>query len=130
MSHVGCLSCLACTNLLFRPLTERPGRIGNWDYFNTDGLGLLEFLEWCEDMDMEAVLAVYAGYSISLSVYAPGQSYPPDAMPGVLQEALDMLEYVTGNTSTYWGAKRAQHGHPEPFTLKSVSPVSIWKTLS
>jgi alpha-N-arabinofuranosidase len=27
------------------PLKDRPGRPGNWGYYNTDGLGLLEYLE-------------------------------------------------------------------------------------
>jgi alpha-L-arabinofuranosidase len=43
------------------PLKDRPGRPGDWSYINTDGLGLLEYLEWCEDMEIEPVLAVYAG---------------------------------------------------------------------
>lgn len=34
------------------PLKDRPGRQGNWNYFNTDGLGLLEYLVWAEDMGM------------------------------------------------------------------------------
>jgi alpha-L-arabinofuranosidase len=29
------------------PLRDRPGRPGNWKYYNTDGLGLLEYLEVC-----------------------------------------------------------------------------------
>ena len=49
------------------PLTDRPGRPGDWGYFNTDGLGLLEYLEWTEDMGMEPVLAVYAGYSLGIN---------------------------------------------------------------
>ncbi len=43
---------------------------------------------------MEAVLAVYSGYSLD------GTSYPQQYMDEVLQEALDELEFVLGNTST------------------------------
>ena len=39
------------------PLTDRPGRPGTWEYYNTDGFGLLEFLEWTEDMDLERVVS-------------------------------------------------------------------------
>jgi alpha-N-arabinofuranosidase len=46
------------------PLLDRPGHQGPWFYWSTDGLGLLEFLEWCEDLNVEPVLAVYAGYSL------------------------------------------------------------------
>src|SRR5205823_2147907 len=45
------------------PLSNRPGHVGPWGYRSSDGLGLHEFLLWCEDMDAEPVLAVYAGYS-------------------------------------------------------------------
>jgi alpha-N-arabinofuranosidase len=34
------------------------------EYYNTNGLGLLEFLEWTEGMGMQNVLAVYSGYSL------------------------------------------------------------------
>ena len=46
------------------PIEERHGHPCPWGYRSTDGLGLLEFLEWCEDMKAEPVLAVYAGYSL------------------------------------------------------------------
>jgi alpha-N-arabinofuranosidase len=44
-------------------LEERPGHPGCWSYRASDGMGLLEFLEWCEDLKMEPLLAVYAGYT-------------------------------------------------------------------
>jgi alpha-N-arabinofuranosidase len=37
-----------------------------------------------------------------------------------VDDALNEIEYVTGDTSTYWGAKRAEDGHPQPFKLKYV----------
>ena len=46
------------------PLVDRPGHESPWGYWSTDGFGLLEFLEWCEDLKMRPVLAVYAGYSL------------------------------------------------------------------
>ena len=46
------------------PIEQRPGHQGPWGYRSTDGIGFLEFLEWCEDMNAEPVLAVYAGYSL------------------------------------------------------------------
>jgi alpha-L-arabinofuranosidase len=46
------------------PLVDRPTHPTTWSYHSTDGMGLLEFLEWCEDLHMEPVLAVFAGYSL------------------------------------------------------------------
>lgn len=97
------------------PIEERHGHPCPWGYRSTDGMGLLEFLEWCEDMQAEPVLAVYAGYSLRGMHVNPG----PDLEPYV-QEALEEIEYVTGDTSTPWGARRAKDGHPKPFKLTYV----------
>lgn len=35
-----------------------------------------------------------------------------------IQEALDALEYCNGDVNTYWGAKRSENGHPEPFNMR------------
>jgi len=97
------------------PIEGRHGHPCPWGYRSTDGLGLLEFLEWCEDMKAEPVLAVYAGYSLRGMHVNPG----PDLEPFV-QEALEEIEYVAGDVSTPWGARRAQDGHPAPFKLTYV----------
>jgi alpha-N-arabinofuranosidase len=46
-------------------LSLRPGHNDPWGYRSSDGLGLLEYLEWCEDLHMSPLLAVYAGYSLN-----------------------------------------------------------------
>ena len=35
------------------PLRNRPGFQGVWGYQQTNGLGLMEYLEWSEDMGLE-----------------------------------------------------------------------------
>jgi alpha-L-arabinofuranosidase len=97
------------------PLVDRPTHPSPWRYHSSDGLGLLEFLEWCEDLRMQPVLAVYAGYSMAQEHVNPGPELDP-----YVQDALDEVEYVTGGTNTKWGAVRAQNGHPEPFALTYV----------
>ncbi len=97
------------------PLVDRPGHQAPWTYWSTDGLGLLEFLEWCEDLKIEPVLAVYAGYALRGQHITPG----PDLEPYV-QAAVDEVEYVTGDVSTKWGAERAKDGHPAPFPLHYI----------
>jgi alpha-L-arabinofuranosidase len=97
------------------PLEERPGHPSPWGYRSSDGMGLLEFLEWCEDMHAEPVLAVYAGYSLKKVHVDPG----PDLEPFV-QDALEEIEYVVGDVNTKWGARRAADGHPAPFPLEYV----------
>ena len=97
------------------PLIDRPGHLGPWGYRSTDGLGLLEFLEWCEDLRVEPVLAIYAGYSLAGTHVATGNDVEP-----YVQSALDEIEYVTGDTSTKWGAERARDGHLAPFPLHYI----------
>jgi len=97
------------------PLVDRPTHPSPWRYQSSDGMGLLEFLEWCEDLNMQPVLAVYAGYSLQQEHVNPG----PDLEPYV-QDALDEIEYVTGGPETKWGAIRVENGHPQPFKLTYV----------
>ncbi len=97
------------------PLEDRPGHMGCWSYRASDGLGLLEFLGWCEDLKMEPLLAVYGGYSLRGAHVNPG----PDLVPFV-QEDLDEIEYCTGDVNTTWGKRRAQDGHPEPFNIHYI----------
>jgi alpha-N-arabinofuranosidase len=96
-------------------LSQRPGHPGCWRYHASDGMGLLEFLEWCEDLNIQPVLAVYAGYSLTGEHVNPG----PDLQPFV-DDALDEIEYVTGDASTKWGSVRVKDGHPAPFPLTWV----------
>ncbi len=96
-------------------ISQRPGHRSPWNYWSTDGFGLLEYLEWCEDLHMEPLLAVFAGYTLDRVSTSPG----PDLEPYV-QDALDEIEYITGDTDTKWGAQRVKDGHPAPFPLHYV----------
>ena len=97
------------------PLVERPGHMAPWTYWSTDGFGLMEFLNWTEDLKVEPVLAVYAGYALHGDHIKPGKDLEP-----FVQDALDEVEYVTGDTTTKWGGQRAKDGHPAPFPLHYI----------
>ncbi len=97
------------------PWVDRPMHMSPWRYRSSDGMGLLEFLEWCEDLKMQPLLAVYAGYSLAQEHVDPGPALEP-----YVQDALDEIEYVTGGTDTKWGAERAKDGHPAPFPLHYI----------
>jgi len=97
------------------PIWERPGHPSPWKYHSSDGMGLLEFLEWCEDLNMEPVLAVFAGYALKHEYVPAGPGLQP-----FVQDALDEIEYATGGAGTTWGARRIRDGHPNPFPLTYV----------
>ena len=97
------------------PWVDRPTHPSPWGYRSSDGMGLLEYLEWCEDLKIEPVLAVYAGYSMAQEHVEAGPALKP-----YIDDALDEIEYVTGGPETKWGAERIKNGHPAPFPLHYV----------
>jgi alpha-N-arabinofuranosidase len=96
------------------PLVERPTHPGTWSYHSTDGMGLLEFLEWCEDLKMEPV----SWHLCRILAWGPGGVKPgPDLEPYV-QEGVEEIEYVTGGADTQMGGCFAlRDGHPAPFRV-------------
>jgi alpha-L-arabinofuranosidase len=99
------------------PVEQRPGHPSPWNYWSTDGFGLLEFAEWCEDIGMEPLPGLFAGYCLS----GGGVLSAGPALELYVQEALEEIEYLTGDPkTTKWGAQRAIDGHPKPFKITYV----------
>ena len=97
-------------------ISQRPGHRSPWNYWSTDGFGLMEYLHWCEELKMEPLLAVFAGYALRHDYVKPGPELEP-----YVQEALDEIEYITGDAKkNKWGAQRAQDGHAAPFPLHYI----------
>lgn len=97
------------------PLVDRPTHPSPWGYESSDGMGLLEYLQWCQDLHMQPVLAVYAGYALDGMHIAPGPQ-----LDRYVKDALEEIQFVTGSATTKWGAVRARDGHPAPFALRYV----------
>lgn len=95
------------------PLVGRPGRESDWHYPNTDALGLDEYLWWCEDMQMTPLLAVWAGKSYGDILSGP------ELQPFV-DDIMDELEYLLGNSSTPFGKLRAENGREDPWEIEYV----------
>lgn len=116
------------------PLKDRPGFQGVWGYQQTHGLGLMEYLEWAEDMNLQigkrpvprlcdrdktfpnrlVVLAVWAGLALD------GGVTPQEDLQPFIDDALNEIEFVCGPADSTWGSRRAELGHPEPFELNYV----------
>ncbi len=94
---------------------QRPGHRSPWNYWSSDGMGMLEFLLWCEDLGMEPLLDVFAGYALNGERLSTAEDLAP-----YVQEALDQIEYIIGSPDTKWGAQRAKDGHPKPFAMRYV----------
>ena len=46
---------------------------------------------------------------------------PMSELQPYIQDCLDLIEFANGDTTTTWGRKRAEMGHPEPFNLKYIA---------
>lgn len=96
------------------PLKDRPGNDGTWEYPISTGMGLIEYMQWADDLQAEPILGVYAGLALD-------GNYTDEAETDhFVQWALDEYEFLTGGVSTPWGAKRAALGYPKPWTIKYV----------
>ena len=98
-------------------ISQRPTHDNNsWHYHSSDGMGLMEFLGWCEDLHMQPLLAVFDG----LTLNRKAKPITGDSLNTYIQEALDEIEFVIGDATTKWGALRAKLGHPYPYSLHYV----------
>ncbi|KAJ7222879.1 glycoside hydrolase [Mycena haematopus] len=109
-------------NATLGPLEDRPGRVGDWGYPNTDGLGLLEYLNWVEDLGAEPILGVWDG--ISIANYSDLTTWPvvPEAdLQPYIDDVLNEIEFIVGDSQTTEGGKlRASLGRTEPYSLKFI----------
>ncbi|KAK4458635.1 alpha-L-arabinofuranosidase A [Cladorrhinum samala] len=97
------------------PLKDRPGMAGVWEYQQTLGLGLIEYMLWAEDLNLEPIVGVYAGLALD------GNFVAESDMGWVVQYALDEIEFLTGDAKTTpWGKVRAELGYPKPWKVKYV----------
>jgi alpha-L-arabinofuranosidase len=96
-------------------LEDREGTYSPWGYWSSDGFGYHEFLQFSEDIGADALFVANVGVSCSMR---SGTFLPDEALPGLIQDTLDAIEYATGPVTSKWGALRAKNGHPKPFPLK------------
>ena len=54
------------------------------------GLGILEYLEFFEDTNMEPIMAVWDGYALA----SGGSSVPPNQLRPYVQQAIDQVSFV------------------------------------
>jgi len=70
-----------------------------WNAMQVNDVGMDEFLTLCKLIEVEPYVTVNAGL-------------------GDAHSAAEEVEYLNGAASTYWGAKRAKNGHPEPYHIR------------
>ncbi len=110
------------------PVENRPTIENRWhytfthhffpDYFQSNGLGFYEYFLLSEEIGAEPLPVLNVGLSCQYQNDKESAHVPVDALEPYIQDALDLVEFANGDTTTVWGAKRAAMGHPAPFNLK------------
>ncbi len=112
------------------PVENRPINENRWhytfphrffpDYFQTYGMGFYELFLLAEDMGAEPLPVLSCGLSCQFQNDDPKAHVPVDQLDSYIQDALDLIEFANGDTSTKWGKLRADMGHPAPFNMKFI----------
>ena len=110
------------------PIIERKTNYNLWATDIPDGgysqslqIGFYEYFLLCEDLNMEPLPIVWAGFNCQLRKRGKLPMDAPDFYERVVQNALDLIEYANGDPDTNkWAKLRAEAGHPEPFNMKYI----------
>lgn len=94
---------------------KRPTWRNNWGYNQTLGLGYYEYFCFCEDIGAEPLPVLPGGFNPH-----SGEGAPIDELGAWVDDALDLIEFANGDSSTKWGAIRAELGHEKPFGLEYI----------
>lgn len=79
---------------------KRPPYRGHWNRYSTNGFGIEEFLQYCESAKVTPCFTI--------NIYETPQ------------DMADMVEYLNGEETTEWGAKRLKNGHPKSYGVKYI----------
>lgn len=87
------------------------------DYFQSYGIGFYEYFLLCEDIGATPVPVINCGMTCQ---WHESLLIPEEELEEFIQDALDLVEFVNGDTTTKWGSVRAKLGHPKPFDLQLI----------
>lgn len=91
------------------------------DYFQTYGLGFFEFFQLSEDIGAEPLPVLNCGLACQYQNDSDSANVKVSDLGSYIQDALDLIEFANGSTSTKWGKLRADMGHAAPFNLKFIA---------
>ncbi len=113
------------------PVENRPLNLNRWhytfphrffpDYYQSCGLGFYEYFLLAEDIGAAPLPVLNVGLVCQYQNHTPEAHVPVDSLDCYIQDALDLVEFANGDTTTTWGALRADMGHPAPFGLRYIA---------
>lgn len=94
---------------------KRPAWRNNWGYNQTLGLGYYEYFCFCEDIGAKPLPVLPGGFNPH-----SGEGTSIEELGAWVDDALDLIEFANGDSSTKWGAIRTELGHEKPFGLEYI----------
>ena len=95
----------------------RPGEYSTWGYRCSYGFGYYEMLQFCEDIGAKAMYVCNVGLGCQFRM---GDACEESEIGYYIDDCMDAIEYAIGDSTTEWGARRIEDGHPAPFPLQYV----------
>lgn len=123
------------------PVENRPLNGNRWqhtfthrffpDYYQSYGLGFFEYFQLSEDIGAEPLPVLNVGMSCQFQNRNDAKWHVPvNELQPYIDDCLDLIEFANGDTTTTWGRKRAEMGHPAPFNMKLIGVGNEqWDTL-
>lgn len=114
------------------PAENRPLNENRWnytfahrlypDYYQSYGLGFYEYFLLSEEIGAEPLPILNCGMACQYQNKDEDQNahVSLDDLQPYIDDALDLIEFANGDTTTTWGSLRARMGHPAPFGLKQI----------
>lgn len=114
------------------PAENRPLNENRWrdtfahrlypNYYQSGGLGFYEYFLLAERIGAEPLPILNCGLACQYQNKDEdaGAHVALDDLQPYIDDALDLIEFANGDTTTTWGHLRAAMGHPAPFGLKQV----------
>ena len=110
------------------PVENRPLNENRWhytfkhrffpDYFQSYGLGFYEYFLLSEELGAEPLPILSCGLACQFQNTDENAHVAVCDLDSYIQDALDLVEFANGDTTTTWGKLRAEMGHPAPFNMK------------
>ena len=114
------------------PVENRPLNENRWEYtvdyrffpyyFQIYGLGFFEYFQLSEDIGAEPLPVLNVGMACQFQNWDKESAHVPlNDLDPYIQDCLDLIQFANGDTTTVWGKKRAEMGHPAPFNMKMIA---------
>jgi Alpha-L-arabinofuranosidase len=110
---------------------NRPTNINRWnytfgdkkyfDYYQSYGLGFYDYFQLSEDIGAEPLPVLSCGLSCQFENHDPNENCAVDHLQPFIQDALDLIEFANGPSTSKWGKVRTDMGHAAPFNLKFIA---------